>query len=82
MKAKLEWLGFLSLTACMVLTFWAILWEKNVRGDLLTLLGLLLSWRVILGSLAFAGGVTFKEELKTWLRRSHKPGAGAARPAA
>jgi formate hydrogenlyase subunit 4 len=52
------------LVICLVLTLYAIWYHMEARNDLIAFTSLLLNWKVILGSLAVAGGATFKDQIR------------------
>ncbi len=74
MSKSLAWIGLGALCLSLVLTFWSILTGHSGSKDFLDLTKTLLSWKVIVGSLAVGGGVTFKKEIKERISRA-KTGA-------
>jgi hypothetical protein len=63
--------GLVALIACLGLTMTAICAEKDPGKDFLALTTLLLSWKVILGCVAVAGGAAYKEQIRKTLDREY-----------
>ena len=59
--------GLIALVACLVCDFWSIGFQLESRKDFMELTRLLLSGKAIVGTLAWAGGVAFKRQIRHWL---------------
>jgi hypothetical protein len=69
----LAYVAVVAVTLTLASTLVAIWWQLGPKGDLLALLQLLLSWKVIAGGLAVGGAVTFEREIKSLILPAATP---------